>query len=98
MLDTAAWCNKKGCNMSAVVLERPVGRPKSSGPGLEGVKIEIPVLDRARAAYSYVKRKDKKGAGYTLARYLSECLRAERSLMTDYAEYIRSEARQLGKH
>lgn len=86
---------ERGYNVTAGVI---MGRPKTEGVELEGVKIEKAVLDKARVSLTHVKTKDAKGKGYTLGKYISECLMGLRSLVDDHSAYIREESKKLGKH
>lgn len=82
--------------MAAAIAERTMPKQKPAVE-LEGVKIEKPLLDKARVAFNYIKGRKADPRNYTLAAYLSECLRGERSLLDDHAAYIREEARKLAK-
>lgn len=74
-----------------------MGRPKSSGPPLEAVKIERDLLDKARSVFPWIRRQPTTPAGYTMATYISDCIRGQRSLLKDYAAYIADAAKQLKK-
>lgn len=76
-----------------------MGRPRTGiVVELEGVKIEKAVLDKARVSLTHVKTKEAKGKGYTLGKYISECLMGLRSLVDDHSAYIREESKKLAKH
>ena len=84
--------------MAGAVATMPKKKSETAGE-MEVTKIEKQVLDRARLAFSWVKSKlpfDRR-KGYFLQNYLSECLREERSLMDDYAQFIREENKNLGR-
>lgn len=78
---------------------KPMPRQKSTGPELEGVKVEKTTLDKARIAFTWLKGKlpENERKRFMLATYLSQCIRGERSATDDYAAFIREEGRRLGK-
>ena len=83
--------------MSTATLDNPkaaMPRPKPKME-VETTKVDRELLDKARVAFNYVKAKDKDLRAYTLAAYLSDCLRGKRNLLDDHAAYIREEAKKL---
>lgn len=70
---------------------------KKESMQLEGVKIDRDLLNKARIVFTWIKSQMKDAANFTLAQYISQCLREERSLLKDYAKYINEEAKRLSK-